>query len=219
MYYNQSKPEVRELVKKYGITFPSDNELVMLILGAGIKNMPVEKLAQKVLPVINESPVDKLVERLERIEGIGESKAICLAAAIELGRRRNSYLKAVINEPKDFVPFVKHFSMMNKEHFVCATLNGAHEIINIRVISVGTVNRTLIHPREIYADAIAERASGLICCHNHPYGSCTPSTADKESTVMLQKAAGILGITFLDHIILSRDSYFSFLEHGLLSSQ
>ena len=109
--------------------------------------------------------------------------------------------------------------MQPKEHFISATINGARELLNIRVISIGTINRTLIHPREIFADAVAERASGIICCHNHPYGPCLPSQADCESTEALREASEILGISFLDHIIITRDTYFSFLEHGLLSER
>ena len=107
---------------------------------------------------------------------------------------------------------------MKSEHFITITTNGAHEIIGSKVISIGTVSRALIHPREVFADAVSQHASGIICCHNHPCNQCYPSNADIESTKQLYKASSILGISFLDHIIITRDGYFSFLEHGMLEN-
>lgn len=111
---------------------------------------------------------------------------------------------------------VWQYSLEPAEHFITITTNGAHEILSTKVVSVGTVNKALIHPREVFADAVAEHASGIICCHNHPCNQCYPSDADIESTRQLQKASQILGISFLDHLIVTRDSYFSFLEHDML---
>ena len=210
------KPNVRELVLKNGMQFPSDEELVMLLLGSGTKKVHVEQLASRVISAINDCNAENRIDALKKIEGIGETKALLIAAALELGRRKSAHLHAVINKPRDIVPYVQHYSMQPKEHFICATINGARELLNIRVISIGTINRTLIHPREIFSDAVAEHASGIICCHNHPYGPCLPSQADCDSTDVLRQAADILGITFLDHIIITQDTYFSFLEHGLL---
>lgn len=91
--------------------------------------------------------------------------------------------------------------------------------MQIRVASVGTINRTLVHPREIFSEALVENAAAMIVCHNHPSGSCEPSREDVETTQTLIEASRIIGISLLDHIILDRDSYFSFLEHGLLFTQ
>ncbi len=212
-----NKPNIRELTLKNGISYPSDEELLMLILNKGTKKSPIEKLASEVLSVMNSSNAEKLIEQLEKIDGIGQTKALAVAAAIELGRRRNCYLNANINAPKDILPYIQHYAIETKEHFICASLNGAREIMHIRVVFVGTINRTIVHPREIFAEPVAEHASAVICCHNHPSGSCNPSVADKQATRTLQEAANVLGITFLDHIIITRDSYYSFLEHGLLS--
>ena len=106
--------------------------------------------------------------------------------------------------------------MQPTEHFITVTVNGAKEILSTRVVSVGTINKALIHPREVFANAVSEYASGIICCHNHPCGQCYPSNADIDSTKILQKAAKILGIVFMDHIIITKEDYFSFLEHGML---
>ena len=160
------KPNVRELVLKNGMEFPSDEELVMLLLGSGTKQVHIEQLASRVISAIDGSNTENRIEALKKVNGIGETKALVIAAALELGRRKSAHLRAVINKPCDIVPYVQHYSMEQKEHFICATINGARELLNIRVISIGTINRTLIHPREIFADAVSERASGIICCHH-----------------------------------------------------
>lgn len=211
-------PEIRELTLANGISYPSDEELVMLILGKGTKDNPIEQLSEKVIQAINASNEDNLVENLTAIDGMGSSRALAISAAIELGRRRKGFLHSIIRKPKDVVPYIKHYSLMKSEHFITITTNGAHEIIGSKVISIGTVSRALIHPREVFADAVSQHASGIICCHNHPCNQCYPSNADIESTKQLYKASSILGISFLDHIIITRDGYFSFLEHGMLEN-
>ncbi len=209
-------PCIRELVLQKGLSFPSDSELVMLILGSGSKAVPVEPLSRKVLEVIKESPAGEIVPRLGCINGMGNSKVLAVAAALELGRRRCGYLKAVVNTPEEVIPYVRQYAMEQREHFICVSLNGAHEILAIRVVSIGTTTRTIVHPREVFSEPVAEHASAVICCHNHPCGPCLPSTADSETTRVLQESSEILGIQFLDHIIISRDGYYSFMEHGLL---
>lgn len=214
----KQNPRIRELTIANGISYPSDEELIMLILGRGTKENPISNLADNVLGTINTSNDTNLFENLKKIPGMGTSKALAITAALELGRRRRGYLNSVIRKPTDILPYVKQYSLKKTEHFITITTNGAHEIISTKVISVGTVNRALIHPREVFADAVAEHASGIICCHNHPCNQCYPSEQDMESTKSLEKAAQILCISFLDHIIITRDSYFSFLEHGMLES-
>ncbi len=219
--YQQAKknPCIRELTLKNGLSFPSDSELLMLILGSGTKDTPIEILAQEVLDIIKESNRNNLLENLNTVKGMGHCRSLAVAAALELGRRRAEYLNAVINKPSEIIPYVKQYSIEQKEHFICVSLNGAHEILNIRLVSIGTISKTLIHPREIFADPVAEHASAVICCHNHPFGPCLPSNADTASTKILQEAAHILGITFLDHIIIGKNGdYFSFLEHNMISS-
>lgn len=209
-------PCIRELAMQKGLSFPSDSELLMLILGSGTRDVPVEELARRSLEVIRVSPPGDIVSRLGGISGMGASKALSVAAALELGRRMNGYLKAVVNRPCEIIPYVKHYAMERREHFVCVSLNGAHEILSIRVVSVGTTGRAIVHPRDVLSEPVSEHASAVICCHNHPFGPCLPSRADVDATQVLKESAEILGISFLDHIIISSDEYFSFLEHGLL---
>lgn len=210
------QPNIRELTLLNGISYPDDEELIMLILGKGTKNNPIESLAEKVTKTINSSNEEELIPNLKKINGIGESRALIIAAALELGRRRRGILRSSINAPKDVIPFLQHYTLMPTEHFITVTVNGAKEILSTRVVSVGTINKALIHPREVFANAVSEYASGIICCHNHPCGQCYPSNADIDSTKILQKAAKILGIVFMDHIIITKEDYFSFLEHGML---
>lgn len=210
------QPNIRELTLLNGISYPDDEELIMLILGKGTKNNPIESLAEKVTKTINSSNEEELIPNLKKINGMGESRALIIAAALELGRRRRGILRSSINAPKDVIPFLQHYTLMPTEHFITVTVNGAKEILSTRVVSVGTINKALIHPREVFANAVSEYASGIICCHNHPCGQCYPSNADIDSTKILQKAAKILGIVFMDHIIITKEDYFSFVEHGML---
>ena len=145
--------------------------------------------------------------------------ALAVAAAIEFGRRKNCHNTAKIINPRDVVPFVRSYSMYQKEYFLTVTLNGGHEVIQIRVASVGTVSKAIVHPREIFSEAIKENAAAIIVCHNHPSGNCTPSDEDIKTTSVLMEAADILGIALLDHVIFDKTSYFSFVENGLLFNQ
>ena len=212
----KGKPDIRELTIARGLSYPSDEELLMLILSKGTQSMPVEKIARECLKVINGPSQENLVERLKSISGVGEAKALSIAAALELGRRRFGFLRSVIKSPADIVPYLKHIVLEPTERFLCVSMNGAHEILSINVVSIGTASRTLVHPREVLANPVMEHASGIICCHNHPFGPCLPSSADLETTRVLIRASTLLGISFLDHIILTRDSFFSFLANGLM---
>lgn len=217
--YNNKKPDARERALEHGLSFPYDEELIMMILGSGNKNMPVNIMAGKILEVLDESEDDKIVENLLKLKGVGKSKALAVAAAIELGKRRSNHLRAPVRHPGDILPFVRNYAISDKEHFLVVTLNGGHEIINIHCVTVGTVNRTLIHPREVFNIAIKENAAAIIVCHNHPSGKCKPSDDDLEATQMLIHSSYIIGIDILDHIIIDRESYYSFMENKLLFSE
>lgn len=208
--------DIRHLTLEKGILYPSDEELVMMILGTGTKGSPVEKLAQDVIRCLRTSSSENRIKNLCKIKGMGTGKALSIVSALELGRRQNNHKGIKIKTPSDVIPFVRNYSVEKKEHFISITVNGGHEIIQIRVISVGTVNQTLVHPREIFSDALKENAAAIVICHNHPSGDCTPSDADIGTTHRLMQAAEIMGISLLDHIIFSGTSYFSFLENNLL---
>lgn len=121
-----------------------------------------------------------------------------------------------IETPADVLPLIRHYGDRKQEHFISVTINGANEVINVRVVSIGLIDRTPVHPREVFADAVVDRASGIIVAHNHPAGRLEPSSLDTEITQQLRKAGDLMGIPLLDHIIFNRNGYFSFLESGVL---
>lgn len=211
-----NKPEIREKALRFGLGYPLDYELVMLILGAGNRQMSVEAMSKKIVDVLDSANNEDMVERLLKMKGIGQSKALAVAAAIELGKRRTCHLGAHITSPSDVIPFVNHYAMSGKEHFLAVTLNGGHNIIQIHVVSIGTTNSAYAHPREVFYEAIKENASAILVCHNHPSGSVEPSEEDIECTRKLLAASKIIGIPLLDHVIIDCNNYFSFLENGLL---
>lgn len=209
------KPNIREMTLKRGVAYASDTELIMLMLGSGTKDVPVDRLASLVMKKLGEANDENLVDKLLSIKGMGEGKALAVAAAYEFGRRRNLHNNALIRRPSDIVPFVRSYSIFQQEHFLCVSLNGGHEIIEIRVVSVGTVNKTIVHPREVFGEALKKNAAAVIVAHNHPSGNCEPSQEDIETTEILYRSSELLGIELLDHVIFDRSSYYSFMEHSL----
>lgn len=221
MKYNffNNKLDAREKALERGIGTLFDSELICLILGTGSKEFPITQMSQKIMEVMDETEPNVLVDELRRIKGIGSGKALAVAAALELGRRKSAHLKAPVTTPRDLIPFVRNYAVSPKEHFIVVTLNGSHEIIQIHIVSVGTLNRSLVHPREVFTEAIQEKAAAIILCHNHPSENCMPSKDDIETTKMLLKASRVIGIPILDHIIIDCEGYFSFMENKILFSE
>jgi len=153
---------------------------------------------------------------LTEIEGIGNAKAATIAAAFEFVRRRIKPEGVKIKFPADVLPLIQHYADRKQEHFLCISLNGANEVMNVRVVSIGLVNKNQAHPREVFADVISERASAVIIAHNQPNGELKPSVEDIKVTKQLKDAAAILGLSFLDHIIFNAKRYFSFTESKIL---
>ncbi len=121
-----------------------------------------------------------------------------------------------ISAPADIYGALKKYACARTERFLCATLNGAHEVIKVHIISIGLINRTVVHPREVFYPAIIDGAVALIISHNHPSNRLDPSPEDREITRRLRDASEVLGIALLDHVIIGRGGYYSFVEHGLL---
>ncbi|MCQ2586205.1 MAG: DNA repair protein RadC [Treponema sp.] len=215
----KSKPDIRELTLKNGLDYLNDEELLMLILGSGTRECSVRNLARNVNDVIDVSANDELLGNLGKVKGMGPGKTLQIAAAVELGRRKNQWTGLRISQASELVPYIKVYSIKSKEHFLCITLNGNHEIIKVNVVSVGTVNSSLIYPREVMEIAIRDKAAAIIISHNHPSGNIEPSESDINTTEKLISAAHIMGIPILDHIIITSESYFSFLENGLLFTE
>ena len=206
----------REKLLAKGAAALSDQELLAVLLGKGTQQMDVMALAAKLTRVIDEKGLSVRPEDLIELDGVGEAKATLILAAIEFARRRIKPEGMKIETPADVLPLIRHYADRKQEHFLAVTINGANEVQNLRVISIGLIDRSPVHPREVFAEAVAERASGIIVAHNHPAGGVEPSEADVSITKQLRDAGRIVGIELLDHIIFNKASYFSFLESGRL---
>lgn len=213
---SMNKIEIRELTLRNGLAYPSNTELIMLILGSGTKERPIKELAKDVIEKIMATNLDCLVDALTEIKGMGKTKALIIAAALELGKRINRNPQAYLSTPIDILPYIQNYAIQKKEHFLCVSLSGANEIISIRVICTGAGNMAIVHPSEVFSEAIKEHASAVIISHNHPNGDPKPSVEDIATTLRLCQAADILGITLVDHIILSKNGYYSFLENDYM---
>jgi DNA repair protein RadC len=196
----------------------SDQELLMVLLNSGVKGRNVALVARDLIEMLDRGSAIPSVKELSRIGGLGESKACAVAAMLEFGRRKwrgGSRIKT----PGDVYDLVRHYADRRQERFICISMNGAHESIAVRIVTIGLVNKTIVHPREVFADPLSDRASAVIVAHNHPSGSMSPSSEDHDITRQLCSAAEILGISFLDHVIFSESGFFSFRQQGLLEGR
>ena len=206
----------RETLFSQGPASLSDSELLAAILGSGIKGKNIRELAKEVLEELDSKGSLLKPEHLLQINGLGKAKTSLLCAAFEFFRRIICPAGTKIRSPADTLPLLRHYADRKQEIFLCLSLNGAHEVIAVRVVSIGLVNRTVVHPREVFADPIQDRAAAVMVAHNHPSGCLEPSTEDHEVTFRLKQAGEILGIQLLDHLIFSRTGYFSFMEERIL---
>ena len=199
----------REKILENGPKSLSDIELLSVLLGKGTKKKDVILLSHEIMKVHENDLRNMNINSLLQIDGIGPAKACNLIAGFELARRYNGKKIATIRCTEDIIPLVSHIRNKKQEYFICITLNGANEVISNRIVTVGLVNSSQIHPREVFADAISDRASSVILVHNHPSGNLEPSDEDKEITRQLRGAGRILGIKVLDHIIMTQDDHYS----------
>jgi DNA repair protein RadC len=204
----------REKLEAKGPQALSDIELLAILLGSGTKDHDVLTVAGRILKALDGQNEKLSLEELKKIEGVGPAKSTLIAAALEFSRRRIRPEGVRISFPPDVLPLIRHFADRKQEHFICVSLNGANEVITCRVVSVGLVNQSQVHPREVFADPITDRASAIIVAHNHPSGSLEPSREDMEMTRQLRSAGEILGIRLLDHIVFNQKGYYSFLEQN-----
>jgi DNA repair protein RadC len=204
----------REKLQAGGPKVLSDIELVAVLLGSGTRQKDVFDLAGEIVELVDLNKGFPPLEQVLQIKGIGMAKAAVVAAALEFARRRIRPEGVKVLFPKDALLLIHNYADRKQEHFLCISLNGAKEVIATRVITVGLVNRTQVHPREVFADAITDRASAIIVAHNHPVGSFEPSKDDTEVTKILKNAGNTLGIRLLDHIIFNKRGYYSYLESG-----
>ena len=208
----------REKLVSRGAENVKDYELVAILLRTGIKGMHVLELSKHVL---EQYPLDKLLvvsfKDLKQIKGIDTTKACTLLASIELTKRILNVREdtvALIEKPADIIPHVQHIRTQKKEHFVVLYLNARNQVLHTETISVGTINASIVHPREVFEPAIKHVASCVVLVHNHPSGEVEPSDADLLVTKRLVESGKLLGIEVMDHIIISSGKMYSFREHG-----
>ncbi len=208
------RPREKLLLK--GAKNLTDTELLAIILGRGTARNDVLSLSKKIVEVIDKKGMDFLPEDITKIDGIGQAKATTISAALEFVRRRIKPEGLKITSPSDVLPLIQHYSDRKQEHFFAISLNGANEVLNVRVVTIGLVNQSQVHPREVFADALVDRASAIIVAHNHPSGNLTPSAEDIGVTKIIVEAGKILGIKLLDHIVFSKKGSYSFKQGGKL---
>ncbi|MBE0700108.1 MAG: DNA repair protein RadC [Acholeplasmataceae bacterium] len=205
----------RERLIKQGVGALSNDELLAILLRTGHFDLSVIELAKHVLYQLEKlEDLKKIsVEELCLVKGIKAAKACTILAAIELGKRlsqRTYENRHVIRSAHDIFYLLHHrLSHLEQEHFICLYLNTKSELIKQETIFIGTINQTLIHPREIFKMAVKLSASAILFVHNHPTGDSTPSKADVKATDMLMASGEMMGIDVLDHIIIGKNEFFS----------
>jgi DNA repair protein RadC len=204
----------RERLDNEGPEVLSDQELLAILLNTGIQGKNVLTLAGELLELLDSEPGIPPVRKLSEITGMGKSKACTIAAMLEFGRRRWGLIGARIRHPSQAFKLLRHYADRRQERFLCMSLNGAHEVMASRVVTVGLVNRTIVHPREVFSDVIQDHSIAAIIAHNHPSGDATPSEQDDAITLNLKHASDILGIHLLDHIVFTETTYFSYTASG-----
>ena len=203
----------REKIEERGVKSLSDKELIMLLVGSGSPGHSIADVAEDILTVLDRSGSPS-VNSLKYIPGAGSAKASVVLAALELGRRRQEKKAKVLRRPEDIWQEVKHYAERNQEQLLVLSFNGAGELLDTTVATVGLVDKVVMHPREIFAEAIKERAVAVVIVHNHPSGCTEPSEADRFLTKKITAAGKLLGIKVLDHLIISKNGYYSFRERG-----
>lgn len=215
----------RERLQRHGASVLSDAELLAVLIRTGTRTESALMLAQRILKGDGAKSglayvVDASIEELSKIKGIGAAKSVQIKAAVELGRRISSFNRreqTAITGPRD----IKHLLMdemrfLEKEHFKAVLLNIKNHVISIEDISVGSLNTSIVHPREVFKPAIRRSSASIILVHNHPSGDPTPSREDIEVTQRLVESGKILGISVLDHVIIGNGSIVSLKEEGIM---
>lgn len=215
----------RERLVKYGVESLSLQELLSLIFGRGVKGESVVNISQKLISSFGslDQISEASIEELKEIKGLGLAKACQLKACFEISRRLkkeenlNKKKSKIINSPKDIFQLLKEKIInFHKEYFMVVSLDNRNKIINVDTVSIGTLNSSLIHPRETFEVAIKNHAAVIIICHNHPSGELKPSEDDLIITQNLVKAGKLLGIDVSDHLIITKDGYYSFKERNII---
>ncbi|MCM3715095.1 RadC family protein [Halalkalibacter oceani] len=213
----------RERLLTEGARALSNQEILAILLRTGTKQESVLQLAQRLLTAFDGISMLKeaAIEELCLVKGIGQAKAVELAAAVELGRRLHSLQpdeRYVIRSPEDVANYVmEDMRFLLQEHFDCLYLNTKNQVLHRKTIFIGSLNASIVHPREVFKEALRRSAASVVCLHNHPSGDPTPSREDIDVTKRLHEAGKVLGIEVLDHVIIGDRRYISLKEKGHLN--
>jgi len=212
----------RERLKRFGPEALSAQELLALIIGRGVSKKSVMTIAQELLTRFGNIKAisEASLEELSQIKGIGLAKAAQIKACFELGKRQDlePELKDFdIKDPQSVVKAIRaSIKDKAKEHFKLILLNARNKIIGISTVSIGSLNASIVHPREVFKDAIMHNAYSVVLAHNHPSGDTEPSEDDLMITKKLVESGKILGVEVTDHLIVTKNGYFSFKEKNLI---
>ncbi len=208
----------REKLEKYGPERLSNSELLAILLGTGSKGINVVELSSKILKKFSGDGLSKAnVKELKNTFGLGSAKACEIVACFELGRRLLQNKQSVLLlSPKDVWDELKYLRDHKKEHFVIFFLDARNQEIKREVISIGSLNANLVHPREVFEPAVRHLAAQIVLAHNHPSGDPEPSEDDLMITKRLVEAGKIMGIEVIDHIIIAKNGFTSFKEKRLI---
>lgn len=224
-YKIQNIPEddrPRERLQRHGPEAMSTSDLIAVILGSGMKGIPVLQLSQEIVSHFGslEKLTEATIEEFCQIKGLGKAKAIQLKAAISLGMRANKASKVQqykIQNPKHAYHLIKdQLEKEKSEHFVVILQDVKGCVINYHTVAIGTLSNSLIHPREVFYPAIRHKAASIILAHNHPSGDPTPSTEDIDTTRQLIEAGKMMGIPINDHLIIGKDTFISIRQEGIV---
>lgn len=200
----------REKLAARGAVSLSDYELLMAIIGSGNKQADVTKIARDLQKLLQDKGRELTFDDLLSIGSLGPAKSTQIMAGFELWRRRfESSEQPVIDSPDKAADQLSDIRDKKQEYFVCLTLDGANRLISKRIITIGTLTSSLVHPREVFAEAISDRAASIIVAHNHPSGNLQSSDADRQVTERLKEAGVLLGINLVDHIIVTSKDFVS----------
>jgi DNA repair protein RadC len=207
----------REKLEKYGPGKLRDHELLAILFGSGIKGLNVLELSKRILKKVEKVGIEKIsFEDLIEERGLGKAKALQVIALLELGRRLTTKERPEILTPGDVWKLCIDFRESKKEHFVAFYLDTQGRVIERQIVSIGTLDASLVHPREVFEPAVSLHAASIIVAHNHPSGSLEPSAEDIEITKRLVHAGKILGIELADHVIVSEKSFTSAKKSGII---
>lgn len=202
----QADDRPREKLARKGAAALSDYELLMAIIGSGNAQADVTKIARDVRKLIAKKGSELTYDDLLGVRSLGPAKTTQIMASFELWRRQFEVSeRPIIDSPEKAVEQLSDIRDKKQEYFVCLTLDGANRLIAKRIITIGTLTASLVHPREVFAEAITDRAASIIVAHNHPSGNLEASQADVDVSERLISIGDLLGIKLIDHIVVSRD--------------